>query len=49
MSGYTDHAVLRHGRLPPGNRFLQKPFTITDLAMRVRTILDSSELQVEAG
>jgi PAS domain S-box-containing protein len=39
MSGYTDDAVVRegihHGRIP----FIQKPFTATDIAVRIRTVL----------
>ena len=44
MSGYTDDAVIRHGVLEPGSSFLQKPFTPTDLARRVREVLDQSDL-----
>jgi len=39
MSGYTDDAVVRHRVLEPGTRFLQKPFTPTSLARRVREAL----------
>jgi PAS domain S-box-containing protein len=41
MSGYTDHAVLSHGRLQAGEAFLQKPFTIEELAGKVRRIIDT--------
>jgi DNA-binding response OmpR family regulator len=40
MSGYTDDAVLRHGPSAPGTSFLQKPFALEDLLLRVRTLLD---------
>jgi two-component system cell cycle sensor histidine kinase/response regulator CckA len=40
MSGYTDHAILQHGRLNPEQAFLQKPFTIHTLAARVRDAID---------
>ena len=40
VSGYTSHAVVRGGMLREGTDFLQKPFTPTDLAATVRTILD---------
>ena len=42
MSGYTDHAVVRHGVLEPGIAYLQKPFTPDSLARKVREVLDGS-------
>ena len=42
MSGYTDHAVVRHGVLEPGIAYLQKPFTPDSLARKVREVLDAS-------
>ena len=41
LSGYTDSAVLRQGRLEPGSFFLQKPFTPAELAHKARQALDS--------
>ena len=39
MSGYADDAVERHGVLDPGTAFMQKPFTPSALARRVRDVL----------
>jgi len=39
MSGYTADAIAHHGVLEPGVHFLQKPFSMQDLAMKVREAL----------
>ena len=39
MSGYTDDAVVRYGIKDASVTFLQKPFTMTALAKRVREVL----------
>ena len=41
MSGYTDDAVFRTGRLQPGVAFIQKPFTADGIRRKVREVLDS--------
>jgi len=39
LSGYADDAVERHGVLAPGTAFMQKPFSPSALAARVREVL----------
>jgi PAS domain S-box-containing protein len=39
-TGYARNAIVHHGRLDPGVQLLPKPFTYTDLAAKVRDLLD---------
>ncbi|NYT39344.1 PAS domain S-box protein [Sphingomonas sp. R-74633] len=39
-TGYARNAIVHHGRLDPGVQLLPKPFTYTDLAAKVRDVLD---------
>jgi two-component system, cell cycle sensor histidine kinase and response regulator CckA len=45
MSGYTDNAMAKLGTLEPGTAFLQKPFSPTALAQKIRQVLDGSATQ----
>lgn len=40
MSGYTDNAIVHHGILSPDTPFLQKPFTIKQLAQALQKLLE---------
>ncbi len=40
MSGYPGEDVVRRGLLSPDAPFLQKPFSLEDLSLRVRSLLD---------
>jgi PAS domain S-box-containing protein len=39
LSGYTEDTVVTQGALSPGTAFLQKPFTLQNLAKKVREVL----------
>jgi len=39
MSGYTDDAIVHHGVLEQGTEFIQKPFSPSQLALKVREML----------
>ena len=49
VSGYAESTVLKHGKVGVTTRFLQKPFSLNDLARKVREVLQSSEARVLAG
>jgi DNA-binding response OmpR family regulator len=40
MSGYTADVIAHHGVLEDGVQFIQKPFTLKDLSMKIRVALD---------
>jgi len=43
MSGYSDNVVEQRGALEPGANYLAKPFSPSDLAAKVRQVLDSQD------
>ena len=40
MSGYTANVIAHHGVLDEGVNFIQKPFSMADLSVKVREVLD---------
>jgi CheY-like chemotaxis protein len=43
MSGYTENAIVHHGRLDPGVLLLSKPFRASDLAQMVRRAIAGNQ------
>jgi hypothetical protein len=41
ITGYTRNAIVHNGVLDPGVKLLTKPFTLEQLAVKMREILDS--------
>jgi hypothetical protein len=42
-SGYTENAIIHHGRLDPGVALLAKPYRKRDLAQAIREVLRRSD------
>jgi PAS domain S-box-containing protein len=42
MSGYTPDIIIHRGVLDEGINFIQKPFSLKDLAVKIRTVLDQT-------
>jgi hypothetical protein len=40
MSGHTDDAIVQHGILEKHVNYIQKPFTVENLARKVREVLE---------
>jgi PAS domain S-box-containing protein len=49
MSGYADNAFVHHGEVEEGTHFIGKPFTATDIAQKVRSVLDSGLNKIPDG
>jgi CheY-like chemotaxis protein len=47
-SGYTENAIVHHGRLDPGVALLNKPYRKKDLAEKLRQVLDRSAVSADA-
>ncbi|MBC2710154.1 MAG: PAS domain S-box protein [Desulfosarcina sp.] len=43
MSGYTANVIAHHGVLDEGVQFIQKPFSVQTLAVKVREVLDETK------
>jgi response regulator RpfG family c-di-GMP phosphodiesterase len=43
MSGYTANIIADHGILEEGGSFLQKPFSLKELSIKVREALGKNE------
>jgi PAS domain S-box-containing protein len=43
-TGYTRNAIVHHGRLDPGVALLGKPYSPSDLAAKIRSVLDTPDV-----
>ena len=47
-SGYTENAIVHHGRLDPGVLLLAKPYRKPQLAQMIRVALDAAPTEASA-
>ncbi|MCD1619342.1 response regulator [Salipiger manganoxidans] len=40
-SGYSENAIIHHGRLAPGTELLSKPYRRSELALKIRQVLEA--------
>lgn len=40
-TGYTRNAIIHNGMVDPGTNYLQKPYSLTELARKIRGVLDA--------
>lgn len=45
-SGYTENAIVHHGRLDEGAMLLTKPYRLRTLAVKVRRAIESSAVKI---
>jgi len=45
MSGYTSDVIAHHGILHKGINFIDKPFSLVDISIKIREILDEKKLK----
>jgi hypothetical protein len=39
-TGYTRNAIVHNGTVDAGTNYLQKPYSLSDLARKIRSVLD---------
>jgi PAS domain S-box-containing protein len=48
-SGYTENAIMHHGRLDPGVALIAKPYQVAELARKIREVLGTPGDQASSG
>jgi DNA-binding response OmpR family regulator len=49
MTGYTENAIVHHGRLDVGVSLITKPFRRHDLAVKIRAVLNRDTTSTNGG